>query len=88
MQDAPLQVDLGAVETLIGNLRFTFVVNVEGDAYLQVDAGNPSKAGNDVVMIMLDAIGYEKLKAIIRGADGVIDRLIREGRIKRMVLPY
>jgi len=39
-------------------------------------------------MLMLDANGYEKLKAIIKGADDVIDRLIREGRIKRMVLPY
>lgn len=85
MPDAPLQVDLGAVETLIGTLRFTFVVSGEGDAYMQVDAGNPSSAG---VMVMLDANGYEQLKAIFKGADGVIDRLIREGRIKRMVLPY
>jgi len=85
MPDAPLQVDLGAVETLIGGLRFTFVVSGEGDAHIQVDAGNPSSAG---VMVMLDANGYEQLKAIIKGADGVIDRLIREGRIKRMVLPY
>ena len=37
---------------------------------------------------MLDAGGYEQLKAIIRNADEVIDRMIREGRIKRMVLPY
>lgn len=88
MRDAPLQVDLGAVETLIGNLRFTFVVSGEGDAYMQVDAGDPSNAGQGGVMVMLDANGYEKLKAIIRNADGVIDRLIREGRIKRMVLPY
>jgi hypothetical protein len=39
-------------------------------------------------MLMLDARGYERLKAVIRGADGVIDRMIREGKIKRMVLPY
>lgn len=87
-QDASLQVDLGSVETLIGNLRFTFVVSREGDAYLQVDAGNPSNAGQGSAMVMLDANGYEKLKAIIKGADGVIDRLISEGRIKRMALPY
>jgi hypothetical protein len=37
---------------------------------------------------MLDAKGYEQLKAIINDADGVIDRLIAERRIKRMVLPY
>ncbi len=88
MPDAPLQVDLGAVETLIGNLQFTFVVSGEGDAYIQVDAGNPSNLGKDGVMLMLDANGYEKLRAIIKSADGVIDRMIREGRIKRMVLPY
>lgn len=86
MPDGPLQVDLGAVETLIGSLRFTFVVSGEGDAHVQVSAANPSSAGG--VMLMLDANGYEQLKAIIKGADGVIDRLIREGRIKRMVLPY
>ena len=88
MPDAPLQIDLGAVETLIGNLRFTFVVSEEGDAYVQLDAGDPTNAGRGGAMLMLDANGYERLKAIIKGADDVIDRLIREGRIKRMVLPY
>ena len=82
----PIQVDLGAVETLIGNLQFTFVVSPEGDAHIQVDAANPSSAGG--VMLMLDANGFERLKAIVKGADGLIDRLIVEGRIKRMVLPY
>ncbi len=38
--------------------------------------------------MMLDAHGYERLKAIIKGADGVIDRMIGEGKIRRMVLPY
>jgi hypothetical protein len=37
---------------------------------------------------MLDAGGYERLKAIVRGADKAIDRLIAEGKVKRMVLPY
>lgn len=82
----PIQVDLGAVETLIGNLQFTFVVSPEGDAHIQVNAANPSSAGG--VMLMLDANGFERLKTIVREADGVIDRLIVEGRIKRMVLPY
>jgi hypothetical protein len=88
MQEAPLQVDLGTVETLIGNLQFTFVVSREGDAHLQVYASDPSSAGKAGVSVMLDANGFERLKAIIKGADGVIDRLIREGRIKRMALPY
>jgi hypothetical protein len=39
-------------------------------------------------MIMLDAQGYERLKTIIRGADAAADRMIGEGKIKRMVLPY
>lgn len=86
MQEAPLQVDLGAVETLIGNLQFTFVLSAGGEAHIQVHAGNPSGAGG--VMVMLDANGFERLKTIVREADGVIDRLIGEGRIKRMVLPY
>ena len=88
MQDAPLQVDLGAVETLLGNLQFTFVVGPEGDAHIQVYATNPSGAGKGDVVLMLDAQGYERLKAIIKDAEGVIDRMIGEGRIKRMVLPY
>ena len=45
MQDAPLQINLGKVQTLIGELEFTFVVNPEGDAHLQVYATDPSKAG-------------------------------------------
>jgi hypothetical protein len=88
MQGETLQTELGAVETLLGNLQFTFVVSPEGDAHIQVYAIDPSSAGKAGVMLMLDANGFERLKAIVKGADGVIDRMIREGRIKRMVLPY
>lgn len=88
MQESPLHVDLGTVETLLGNLQFTFVVSAEGEAHIQVYAADPSSAGKGGVMLMLDAGGYERLKAIIKGADGVIDRMIREGKIRRMVLPY
>jgi hypothetical protein len=81
------QIDLGTVETLLGNLQFTFVISPEGDAHVQVYA-DPSSKGTGGVIIMLDAQGYERLKAIIKGADRVIDRMIGEGKIKRMVLPY
>lgn len=88
MQQAPVHIDLGSVETLIGSLQFTFVVSAEGDAHVQVSAANPSGAGKGDVIVMLDGNGFERLKQIVRGADGVIDRMIREGRIRRMVLPY
>jgi hypothetical protein len=88
MPDAPVQIELGAVETLLGDLQFTFVLNAEGDAHIQVYATDPSNAGKNGVMLMLDGQGFERLKAIVRGADGAIDRMIAEGRIKRMVLPY
>lgn len=88
MKETPQQVDLGAVETLLGSLQFTFVVSAEGDAHVQVYAADPSSAGKGGVMLMLDAQGYERLKSIIKGADRVIDRMIGEGKIKRMVLPY
>ena len=86
MADAPFQVELGTVETLIGNLQFTFVLSPGGDAHIQVYAANPSSTGG--VTLMLDANGFERLKSVVREADKVIDRLIVEGRIKRMVLPY
>ena len=88
MPEAPVQIELGAVETLLGNLQLTFVMSPEGDAHIQVYATDPSSAGKGGVMLMLDAGGYERLKAIVRGADKVIDRLIAEGKVKRMVLPY
>ena len=88
MQGDTLQTDLGAVETLLGNIQFTFVVSAEGDAHIQVYAVDPSSAGKAGIMVMLDANGFERLKTIVKGADGVIDRMIREGKIKRMVLPY
>lgn len=88
MQNAPQQIDLGTIETLIGSLQFTFVVSPEGDAHVQVYAADPSSAAKGGVLLMLDAGGFERLKAVVRGADGVIDRMIAEGRIKRMVLPY
>ncbi len=84
----PLHTDLGSVETLIGNLHFTFVVSPEGDAHIQLYAADPSSASKSGVTLMLDANGFERLKAIVRNADGVIDRMISEGRIKRMVLPF
>ena len=86
--DAPLQIELGAVETLLGNLQFTFVVSAEGDAHIQVYATDPSSAGKGGVMLMLDAQGFERLKAVVKGADGLIDRMIAQGKIRRMVLPY
>jgi hypothetical protein len=88
MKGEPLHADLGAVETLIGNLQFTFVVSPEGDAHIQIYATDPSSASKSGITLMLDANGFERLKAIVRNADGVIDRMINEGRIKRMVLPF
>lgn len=88
MPDAATHLDLGTVETLLGNIQFTFVVSEEGDAHIQVYVIDPSSAGKGGVMIMLDAQGYERFKAIIKRTDGVIDRMIAEGKIKRMVLPY
>jgi len=88
MQGEPLHTELGSVETLIGNLQFTFVISPEGDAHIQVYAADPSSASKSGVTLMLDANGFERLKVIVRNADGVIDRMIREGRIKRMVLPF
>ena len=88
MPDAPLQIDLGSVETLLGNLQFTFVVSAEGDAHIQVYATDPSSAVKGGIMLMLDAQGFERLKAIVKGADRTIDRMIGEGKIKRMVQPY
>lgn len=88
MPDASIQIDLGAVETLLGNLQFTFVVSAEGDAHIQLYATDPSSAGKSGVMIMLDAQSFERLKAIVKGADKTIDRMISQRQIKRMVLPY
>jgi hypothetical protein len=82
--DVPLQIALGKDETLIGELEFTFIVNTSGDAHVQVSATNVGKGS---ALLMLDANGYEQLKAIIKNADGMIDRIIGAGRIKRMVLP-
>lgn len=88
MQRETLQTDLGAIETLIGNLQFTFVVSPEGDAHIQIYAADPSSPTKSGITLMLDANGFDRLKAIVRNADSAIDRLIREGRIKRMVLPF
>ena len=88
MQGETLQTDLGAIETLIGNLQFTFVVSPEGDAHIQIYATDPSSATKSGITLMLDANGFERLKAIVRNADGLIDQLISQGRIKRMVLPF
>jgi hypothetical protein len=88
MEGDTLQTDLGSLDTLLGNLQFTFVLSPAGDAHIQVYAADPSSAGRAGVMVMLDANGFERLKAIVMGADGLIDKMIKEGKIKRMALPY
>jgi regulatory protein YycH of two-component signal transduction system YycFG len=88
MPDSPLRIDLGTVETPIGNLRFTFIVNEEKDAHVQVYATDPLSAEKRFVFVTLDANGYEQLKAIIRDTDDLIERMSRVERIKRMALPY
>jgi hypothetical protein len=87
-QNPPLHVDLGSIETLLGSLQFTFVVDASGDAHIQVSASSAAGGTKGDVLMMLDAQGYESLRSIVRAADGVIDRLIREGKVRRMVLPY
>jgi hypothetical protein len=88
MQGETTQTELGSIETLLGDLQFTFVVSPQGDAHIQLYATDPSSAGKGGVMLMLDANGFERLKSIVKGADRTIDRMIGEGKIKRMVLPY
>lgn len=88
MENAPTQIELGSVETLLGNLQFTFVISPEGDAHIQVYAVDPSSSVKSGIVVMLDAQRYERLREIVRSADATIDRMIGEGRIKRMVLPY
>jgi hypothetical protein len=88
MPDSPLQIDVGTVETVIGNLRFSFVVNEEREAHVQVYATDPLSAEKRFVLVTLDADGYEQLKAVIRDTDDLIERMSRVERIKRMAQPY
>jgi hypothetical protein len=88
MSNPPAQFPLGGVRTLIGNLEFIFVLSPEGDGHIQVYAGAPAGTGKGDVVLMLDANGFEQLKAAVKSADALIDRMIAEGRVKRMVLPY
>jgi hypothetical protein len=60
----------------------------QGGWHLQAYATDPSDATRSGVVVMADANGYGRLKAIIENADEVIDHMIRARRIKRMVLHH
>jgi hypothetical protein len=88
MDDASLQVNLGAVQSLCGKLSFSFIVRNNGNAYLQIYCSDPSDGRKAGVLLTLDEAGYQQLKALIEKTDRTIDKLRAAGQMRGMLVSY
>ena len=84
MDEASLQVNLGAVQSLCGKLSFSFVARSNGDAYLQIYGSDPSDGRKSGVLVTLDSAEYQKLKELIEKTDQTIEKLQAAGQMRRM----
>ncbi len=88
IDDASVQVNLGAVQSLCGKLSLAFVVRNNGDGHLQIYCSDPSNGRKAGVLLTLDQVGYDQLKSLIQKADHAIDNLRAAGQMKRMLVSY
>jgi hypothetical protein len=88
MNDASLQFNIGSVGSRYGQLKFSFVVSNDGNAYLQIYASDPSDLRISGVLLMLDEHGYGNLKQLIAKTDQSIERLRSSGQLLKMLVSY
>lgn len=88
MDDMSLEVNIGSIASLVGELRFKFVVHSSGDAHLQIYAADPTDLRKAGVLLMLDERQYEELKALITRTDQAIERMRSAGQMKQMLVRY
>ena len=81
MDDMSLQVNIGTVRSLCGQLRFAFVVHSTGSAHLQIYASDPTDGRKAGVLLTLDESAYSELKGIIRRTDETINKLRSAGQM-------
>lgn len=84
MDDASLQINLGAVASICGKLSFSFVVQSSGDASLHLYASDPSDGRRSGVLSTLDAAKYAQLKLLIQKTDETIEKLQSAGQMKNV----
>ena len=82
--DASLQLNIGAVQSLCGKASFSVVVRSSGDAHLQIYCSDPSDGRKSGVLITLDETAYQHLKSLIEKIDNTINELRGAGRMKRI----
>lgn len=82
MDDMSLQVNIGTVGSVCGQLKFAFVVHSSGVAHLQIYASDPSDGRKAGVLLTLDEEGYSDLKTLLQRTDETISRLRAIGQVQ------
>jgi hypothetical protein len=83
-----LQINLGTIRSVIGQLTFTFVVGSDGNGQLQIMAIDPTNLRKAGVFLTLGAAEFEQLKRITAETENVIARLQAANQMNRMLTPY
>lgn len=87
-KDMSLQINLGTIRSVIGQLTFTFVVGSDGNGQLQIMAIDPTNLRKAGVFLTLGAAEFEQLKRITAETENVIARLQAANQMNRMLTPY
>jgi len=86
MDDMSLQINLGAIRSFSGELKFEFVVHSSGDAYIQVFAHDPTDRRKSWTMLTLEEKQYQELKNIIEKTDQTIEKMQAAGQVNKKLV--
>ncbi|MCA1567270.1 MAG: hypothetical protein LC803_16780 [Acidobacteria bacterium] len=83
-----IQINIGTIRSVIGQLNFTFVVGSDGNGHLQVMATDPTNLRKAGVYLTLGAAEFEQLKRITTDTEDVVAKLQASRQMNRMLNPY
>lgn len=86
--DMSLEIDLGSVTSVCGELHFRLKIDGYGRGHLQIYAFDPDDMRESGILLLLDEGGYGDLKRVLAKADATIQKIRSAGQMRGMILPY
>jgi hypothetical protein len=74
-ESGSLEINVGSVGSLCGNLKFSVVVESNGKLYVQIWCHDPSDARRSGVLARLEPAKFDNLKQIISQTDATITKV-------------
>jgi hypothetical protein len=82
MEDGSLQVNVGSLQTVIGSMRVSFVIQSSGVAFVQIYCSDPKDSRKAGVLFQLDGKHYQELKDLIGKTDEAIAKFEAAGQVR------